>query len=171
VLVQGSICYESEEDELPNLPPPHKKTKKNYDLTRRFQMEWSAKAPWNEMVLTQVGFLHMVKCSVCTSVKGHLVIMHPKWDTVRRHALRICHVKNDELYAQRHPTSVLDQIRGCSTLESKKKVIPSLYALVNALVVNLLLFLLLRSINSGLISNASSISNYQCWLFLNFFTA
>jgi hypothetical protein len=89
-------------------------------------MEWSAKAPWSEMILTRDGLLHMVKCSVCTSVRGHPVIMMPKWDTVRRHGFRICHVKNTELYAQRRPTSVLAQIRGCTTLESKKNVITSL---------------------------------------------
>jgi hypothetical protein len=52
VPVQSSICYESEEDELRDLPPPPQKTKKNYDLTKRFQMEWSAKAPWSGMILT-----------------------------------------------------------------------------------------------------------------------
>jgi hypothetical protein len=99
VPVQESAGYGSEEEELPDMPPPPQKTKKNYDLTRKFQMEWSAKAPWSEMILTRDGLLHIVKCSVCTSVRGHPVIMMPKWDTVRRHGFRICHVKNTELYA------------------------------------------------------------------------
>jgi hypothetical protein len=106
--------YESEEQI--ELPPAPKKTRRNYELTRKFQMEWS------EMLLTREGLLHMVKCGICTAVRGHPIIMGPKWDTVRRHAKRICHVKNTELYAQRRPTTVLQQIQGCNTVESRKKV-------------------------------------------------
>jgi hypothetical protein len=74
------------------------------------------------MILTWEGLLHMVKCSICTAVRGHPIIMGPKWDTVQRHGKRVCHVKNTELYAQRRPTTMLEQIQGCNTLESRKKV-------------------------------------------------
>jgi hypothetical protein len=113
---------DSDEEEYVNFPPPPKKTKKNYDLTRRFQMEWSAKASWNEMILTSDGLLHMVKCSICSTVRGRAVIMGPKWDTVRRHGKRVCHLKNTEIYASRRPTTVLQQMQGCNILESRKKV-------------------------------------------------
>jgi hypothetical protein len=72
----------------------------------------------------------MVKCNICIAVRGHLVIMGPKWDTVRRHGKRICHLKNTELFAQRRPTTVLQQIQGCNTLESRKKVISLLSLLI-----------------------------------------
>jgi hypothetical protein len=55
-------------------------------------------------------------------VRGRAVIMNPKFGAVKRHAKRICHVKNTELYAARRPTTVLQQIQGYSTLESQKKV-------------------------------------------------
>jgi hypothetical protein len=123
VPVHDSIDrFDSDEEEYVNLLPPPKKTKKNYDLTRRFQMEWSAKAPWSEMILTSDGLLHMVKCNICSTVRGRAVIMGPKWDTVRRHSKCVCHLKNTEIYATRRPTTVLQQMQGCNTLESKKKV-------------------------------------------------
>jgi hypothetical protein len=106
VPVTGSRGYESAQEEI-DLPPIPKKTRRNYELTRKFQIEWSAKAPWSEMILTREGLLHMVKCTICSAMRGYPVIMGPKWDTVRRHGKRICHVKNTELYVQRRPTTVL----------------------------------------------------------------
>jgi hypothetical protein len=121
VPVTRSEGDESEEDSI-QVPPTPKRTRRNYELTRKFQIDWSAKAPWSEMILTREGFLHMVKCSICTAMRGHPIIMGPKWDTVQRHGKRVCHVKNTEFYAQRRPTTVLEQIQGCNTLESRKKV-------------------------------------------------
>jgi hypothetical protein len=113
---------ESDEEDFLDLPPLPKKTRKNYEVTRKFQMDWSAKCPWSEMILSHDGLLHMVKCSICTTVRGKPVIMGPKWDTIWRHGKRKCHLKNTKLYAARRPTSVLQQIQGCNTLESRKKV-------------------------------------------------
>jgi hypothetical protein len=122
VPIRGLVDEESEEEDFPELPPPPKCTKKNYDLTRRFQMEWAATCPWSEMILTNEGLLHMVKCSICSAVRGRALIIGPKFDTVNRHTKRIGHLKNTELYAVRRPTTVLQQIQGCSSLESRKKV-------------------------------------------------
>jgi hypothetical protein len=123
VLVHDLMAVqESEDEENLDLPPPPKKSKKNYELTRKFQIDWSARAPWTEMILTADGLLHMVKCTICSTVRGKPVIMGPKWDTINRHSRRICHVKNTELYATRRPSTVLQQIQGCTTLESRKKV-------------------------------------------------
>jgi hypothetical protein len=116
------VDEESEED-FPELPLPPKRTKKNYDLTRRFQMEWAATCPWNEMILTDEGLLHMVKCSICSVVRGRVVIIGPKFDTIKRHAKCIGHLKNIELYAARRPTSILQQIQDCSSLESRKRYV------------------------------------------------
>jgi hypothetical protein len=44
VPVAWSTGYESEE-EVVALPPTPKKTRRNYELTRKFQIKWSAKAP------------------------------------------------------------------------------------------------------------------------------
>jgi hypothetical protein len=121
VPITTSGSYESEEEDI-GLPSIPKRTRQNYEITRKFQIKWSAKAPWSEMILTREGLFHMVKCSICSTVRGHLVIMGPKWDIVQRHMKRICHVKNTKLYAQRRPTTVLQQIQGCNTLESRKKV-------------------------------------------------
>jgi hypothetical protein len=109
VPVTSPVADEIDEEDI-QLPPTPKKTRQNYELTRKFQIDWSAKAPWNEMILTREVLLHMVKCSICTAVRGHPIIIGPKWDTVQRHGKRVCHVKNTELYAQRRPTTVLQQI-------------------------------------------------------------
>jgi len=42
--------------------PPPKKTKPNYDLTRKFQMVWAAQCHWAEMKLRAEGLLYMVRC-------------------------------------------------------------------------------------------------------------
>jgi hypothetical protein len=39
VPIRELVDEESEEEDFPELPPPPKCTKKNYNLTRRFQME------------------------------------------------------------------------------------------------------------------------------------
>jgi hypothetical protein len=79
VPMTASGSYESEEEDI-GLPPIPKRTRRNYEITRKFQIEWSTKAPWNEMILTHEGLLHMVKCSIYSTVRGHPVIMGPKWD-------------------------------------------------------------------------------------------
>jgi hypothetical protein len=122
VPAHGSMQEEIEDDENMDLPPPPKKSKKNYELTRKFQIDWSARTPWTEMILTADGLLHMVKCTICSAVRGRPMIMGPKWDTINRHSRRICHIKNMELYDARRPSIVLQQIQGCTTLESRKKV-------------------------------------------------
>jgi hypothetical protein len=98
------------------------------------------------MILISDGLLHMVKCSICSVVRGRAVIMGPKWDTVRRYGKRLCHLKNTKIYASRWPTTVLQQMQGCNTLESRKKVSFSLF-----------FFLLLMAASSVLL-----VSNYNC---------
>lgn len=81
------IPSESEEDEnerdrdFVEPDPLIKRLKKNYDFTRKFQMEWSAKLPWAEMVLED-GVLHMVRCKVCTEMGKKSHVMDPKWHTL-----------------------------------------------------------------------------------------
>lgn len=95
--------------------------KSKYDLTRKYQLDWAAKAPWSEGVLKEDGLLHAVKCTICTAVGRKPCLMGPKWDTIQRHGKRKCHEKNALLYAARRPTSVLEQIQGCTSAESRRK--------------------------------------------------
>ena len=95
--------------------------KRKYDLTRRYQKKWATKAPWSEGILREDGLLHLVKCMICSTVGRKICVMAPKWDTLKRHGLRKCHVKNFVLFATRQPTSVMDQIQGCTSMEIRKK--------------------------------------------------
>jgi hypothetical protein len=101
----GTEVYKSKEEFIELLPTP--KIHKNYKFTWKFQIDWSAKAPWNEIILIGEGLLYMVNCSICTAKKVHLVIMDSKKDIVKRHRKRICHVKNTRLCTQRMPTTGL----------------------------------------------------------------
>ena len=98
-----------------------KQWKRKYDLTRKYQIEWAAKAPWSEGIFRDDGLLHLVKCTICSVVGRKTCVMAPKWDTLKRHGLRKCHVKNSVLFATRRPTSVMDQIQGCTSAEVRKK--------------------------------------------------
>jgi len=72
-----SKSEESTDDDL-KIPPPPKHSKKNYDLARNFQMEWSAKCPRTEMVLAHDGVLHMICCLECTEMGKKPYLMGPK---------------------------------------------------------------------------------------------
>ena len=48
-------------------------------------------------------------------------MMALKWDTLKRHGLRKCHVKNSVLFAAQRSTSVMDQIQDCTSAEAHKK--------------------------------------------------
>jgi hypothetical protein len=73
--------------------PPTNHSKKNYDLARKFQMEWSTKLPWIEMVLASDGKLHMVRCRVCINMGKKPYVMGPKWHTLLSHDGRTKHKK------------------------------------------------------------------------------
>jgi hypothetical protein len=97
---------DSESEEIVE-EPRMKKTKPNYELTRRFQIEWAVEHPWAEMILTIDGFLHMVRCRVCTDVGKKAYVMGLKKDTVNRHTKRKSHKRNLFLYATKRPTTIL----------------------------------------------------------------
>ena len=101
--------------------PPTKRPRKSYDLARKFQMEWSAKLPWAEMVLANDGRLYMVCCRVCTDMGKKPHVMGPKWHMLLSHDGRTKHKKNMLLYASRRSTSVLEQVNQNNSLEAKKK--------------------------------------------------
>ena len=101
--------------------PPIKHSKKNYDLARKFQMEWSAKFPWTEMVSANDGRLHMVRCRVYTDMGKKPHVMGPKWHMLLSHDGRIKHKKNMLLYASKRPTSVLEQVNQNNSIEARRK--------------------------------------------------
>jgi hypothetical protein len=107
--------------------------KKRYDLTRKYQQEWAAKAPWSEQILKDDGLIHQVRCRTCSTVGRKDVVMGPKWDTIQKHGLRDSHKQKMILYASRQPNSVLEQMQGCNTMESKKKMtqFATLFALLS----------------------------------------
>ena len=94
---------------------------KEYDLTCKYELEWVVKAPWSKVVLREDELLHVIKCTICSAVGLKPCVMAPKWDTISCHTNRKCHQKNSLLYVARHPTSVLDQIQGCTSAESWRK--------------------------------------------------
>lgn len=116
-LEESNLDNSEPEDEL----SPPKKTRPNYDLTRKFQMVWAAQCPWAEMKLTAEGLLHVVCCRTCTNVGKKEVVMGPRLNTLKRHAKRKSHKANMLLFAAKHPTIVLQQINHCNSIESKGK--------------------------------------------------
>ena len=120
-----------------------KKPKKNYDLTRKFQLEWACKLPWAEGILTNNGRLHMVKCTVCSTMEKSDRLMQPKWDTLKKHEGRrkatrnmpaynvkkgewymakdSKHKKNMALFNARAPDTMLQQLNQSNRLEREKK--------------------------------------------------
>jgi hypothetical protein len=100
------LLSDSEEDGAICSTPPIRKRRRNYDRTRKFQLEWEAKLPWAEDVLTEDGRLHMVKCRPCTAMEGVPKLLAPKFDTLlkhegRRRAIRdqpLKNIKKEDVY-------------------------------------------------------------------------
>ena len=91
---------------------------KDYDLTRRYQLEWAATLPWSKGVLVQDGILHHVKCVSCSDVERHPLLMQPRWHTLEKHNQCKKHKKDLLLYAAKRPTSVLEQVNKCNSVEA-----------------------------------------------------
>ena len=94
---------------------------RSYELTRRFQMIWSAIWTWAEPVLAGDGLLHQVRCLVCSDMDKKDCIMMPKQSTLEKHDVSMRHKQNLGLFAAKRPTSILEQNNNCSTAESKQK--------------------------------------------------
>jgi len=46
---------------------------------------WTTQFPWVEMLKSEIGEVHHVKCMVCSFVKGKDVIVRPKADILKNH--------------------------------------------------------------------------------------
>jgi hypothetical protein len=49
---------------------------------------------WTKMVKSEFGEVHMVKCIVCSFLKGKDVIMGPTFDTFEKHATKAKAIHN-----------------------------------------------------------------------------
>jgi hypothetical protein len=123
--------------------PLAKRQKKNYDKSRKFQLEWSAKLPWAEGVLLADGRLYMVRCRACTVVESREKLLSLKWDTLCKHEGRrraqadnqakgmkkgnvyfqksYRHAQNLVIFAVRKPETILQQVNKFGSLERKKR--------------------------------------------------
>jgi hypothetical protein len=84
--------------------------KKIYDLTRKYQQEWAAKAPWSEQILKDDGLIHQVRCRTCSTVGRKDVVMATKCGTIKKHGVQDSYKQKMVLYASRQPNSVLEQL-------------------------------------------------------------
>lgn len=87
-----------------------KKFKKNYDLHRKFHKERVAKEPSSEAILAEDGVMHLVRCKPCSIVRGKLIHMAPKWDTISKDKYHEFYKKCILLYAARGSMSIAKQI-------------------------------------------------------------
>jgi hypothetical protein len=87
-----------------------RKWNSQYDVTRKYQLQWAAKLPWSEAVLKDDGLIHLVQCKICSTIGKKDCVMHPKWDTLSKHGQRECHKRKAFLYAARQPSNVYEQI-------------------------------------------------------------
>jgi len=84
-LSEGEAGNDDSDEDGHVKPPASKKAKKSYDVARRFQLEWAARLPWAESVLSSDGRLHHVKCRSCSAVEGKAKLLAPKLDTLLKH--------------------------------------------------------------------------------------
>jgi hypothetical protein len=45
-----------------------RKWNSQYDVTRKYQLQWAAKLPWSEAVLKDDGLIHLVRCKICSII-------------------------------------------------------------------------------------------------------
>lgn len=61
--MSGDDTFLEEIDENANKQPTTTKPHNNYELARKFQLEWACKQAWDEGILINNGKLHMVRCN------------------------------------------------------------------------------------------------------------
>jgi hypothetical protein len=120
-----------------------KNAKRSYDRNRKFQLEWQAKLPWAETIVSLDGSLYQVRYCTCSVVDGRDRIMAAKWDTLLKHEghrkakrdisgigikkgdkyiVKSCrHQAALAVYNTRQPLTVLQQVNSFSSLERRKK--------------------------------------------------
>jgi hypothetical protein len=69
----------------PNVNGIVKKKKKSYDSTKKFQAKWATKLTWPEGLIAKSGFIHNVKCKVCSLIENKGKIVGCKWNIFTNH--------------------------------------------------------------------------------------
>jgi hypothetical protein len=62
-----------------------KVAKKSYESTKKFQIEWVAKMPWAKGIVSQDGFINLVKCRIYSLIERKEKTMGYKWYTLTKH--------------------------------------------------------------------------------------
>jgi hypothetical protein len=73
------------EKKKPNVDGIVKKEKKSYVSTKTFQAKWATKLTRVEGLIAKSGFIHNVKCKVCSLIKNKGKIVGCKWDIFTKH--------------------------------------------------------------------------------------
>jgi hypothetical protein len=119
------------EKKKPNVNGIAKEKKESYDSTKKFQAKWASKLTWIEGLIAKSGFIHNVKCKVCSLIKNKGKIVGRKWDILTKHvghrivvwdllrfgvkkggtyiAKDCAHLKIMKLYVQRGHNSIFGQ--------------------------------------------------------------
>jgi hypothetical protein len=53
-----------------HLSPIHVKLRKSHDRTWKFKIEWATKLPSVEDLVAKGGFIHTMKCKVCSFIEN-----------------------------------------------------------------------------------------------------
>lgn len=88
---------------------------------RRFRTDEATKFSWTHDILSQDGLIVQVKCITYSDVSRNAFIMAPKHQTLMKHNVALKYKKSHLLYVAKQPTTVLQQMNRCTTVESKKK--------------------------------------------------
>ena len=123
--------------------PVHKKVKKSYEASRKFQDTWAARLPWAELHQGGDGLYDLVKCLVYTVIEGRDKILGPKWDTLMKHGGKrkathdmpngpkkdkwyqdknCRHVKNERIFAAKSRTTFLEQVTEVKGERDRKQI-------------------------------------------------
>jgi len=68
------------------LSPPKINTTWAYESKKMFKVSWVAKLPWVELQVGFDGFLHTMKCKICSKIEHKNKLLAPKWDSLHKHA-------------------------------------------------------------------------------------
>ncbi len=79
------VVFPKEDGDATHIKNPNK----IYDLSWKCQEAWATQFMWTKMLKSEFGEVHMVKCIVCSFVKGKDVIMGLKFDILEKHARKV----------------------------------------------------------------------------------
>jgi hypothetical protein len=125
---------------IPN-KPKKKVNKSKWELNKVYQNKWATRFSWSKVICGKDGKMMMVKCKICTNIKGREKLLVPKLNSLIKHSslrkcikvrpriiigkLYICpinvHVQNKKLYASKGWDNVVIEVANGDKVERKKK--------------------------------------------------